>query len=153
MSVATTTTFDAVQEAFVTAAQANVAQGVTVARLWPGPDSTHQMVFMTDVDWIEVTDANIKAGRRHRDEIYNANFEVWNLKPSRHRTDSADAIAEAKAIYDACEEVVAQADSTVRGVAGVTNATCKLVRYEPVTIENAWGVVITARLSVTARLN
>ena len=151
MATTSTTTVAAVQAAFVTAAKLEVPDGVTVHRLWPGADATRRMVFFTSVDWSDTSDAVIKAGRRYRDETYDADFEVWCF-PADGPADGASAIDDVLAIYNACEEVVVQADSPVRSVAGIVNVTCEPVRLEPVTVEQAWAVVLTARLSVQARL-
>lgn len=152
MATTTTTTVSAVQAAFVTAAKLEVPSGVTVHRVWPGADATRRMVFFTDVDWTLTDDALIKAGRRFRNEEYSANFEIWSF-PEDGPADGASAIDDALAIYNACEEVVAKDASTVRSVAGLINATCQPIRLEPVTVEKAWAIVLTARLSVSARLS
>lgn len=110
------------------------------------------MVFFTDVDWVDTDDALIKTGRRIRDEAYEANFEIWMFSQGEV-TGGGDAIDAAFAIYDACEGEVVKASSPIRGVAGVINVVCQPVRLEPVKFDKGWAVVITARLSVTARLN
>lgn len=153
MTTTTTTTFAAVQAAFVTAAADAVPTGVTVSRLWPGPDATSKMVFLTDVDWVSVEDALITPARRKRNESYNASFEIWNLSKDSIRERGSQIIDDTKLIYDACEGVVVQADSPVRAVAGVVNAVCEPTRLEVVTFEAGWGAVLTAQLSVTARLD
>lgn len=149
--MATSTTVAAVQSAFVTAASAVVPSGTTVHRMWPGPDATRDMVFFTDTDWQSVDDAVIKAGRRYRNETYQANFEVWTFHAGSP-SEAGEAIDDALAIYNACEGVIAEASSTVRAVDGVINATCELARMEPVAFERGWAVVIQARLNVSARL-
>ena len=151
MATTTTTTVSAVQAAFVTAASAEVPNGVTVHRLWPGADATRRMVFFTDVDFVLDEDAAIKAGRRSRNEEYNANFEIWCF-PADGPADGESAMDDVQAIYDACEEAVVQADSPILAVAGVRMATCQRVRAEPVTVEKAWAYVLTARLNIRARL-
>ena len=151
MATTTTTTVSAVQAAFVTAASAQVPNGVTVSRVWPGADATRRMVFFTDTDWSATDDAALKTGRRFRDEEYSANFEVWSF-PEDGPADGARATDDVLDIYNACEEVVVKANSTVRSVAGVTHVECQPIRMEPVTFEKAWAMVLTARLSVTARL-
>lgn len=151
MAVTTVSTVSAVQAAFVTAAATEVPSGVTVWRTWPGQRATQRMVFFTDVDWASTEDATMKAGRRYRDESYDANFEIWHLV-SGDSEGGATAIDDVLAIYNACEEVVVKSGSTVRSVAGVINVTCEPVRLEPIEVDTGWGVVMTARLSVTARL-
>ena len=152
MATTTTTTVSAVQAAFVAAASTAAPAGVTVWRTWPGQQATQRMVFFTEVDWDETDDALIKAGRRWRDESYSASFEIWHLEPGTP-DGGAEAIDDVLAIYNACEGVVVQADSTVRAVAGVTNVTCEPARLELLEVGTGWGAVITGRLSVQARLN
>ena len=151
MATTLTTTVSAVQAAFVTAAAAVVPTDVAVHRLWPGPAATERMVFFTEVDWRSTEDAVIKAGRRYRDENVDLNFEVWEFQHGEP-DGGAEAIDAALAVYNACEGVVVQDASTVRAVAGVTNVVCQPVRLEPVQFDRGWAVVLTARLSVTARL-
>lgn len=151
MTVTTTSTFIDVMSAFVDGVADEVGE-VQVSHLWPGPNSKPKMVFFTTIDWIVTEDAHIKVGRRNRNEEYEANFEVWNLVPSSSPTTGDTALDEAKAIYDICEDVVVRADSPVRDVAGVVNVVCQPLRVEPLAFEKGWAVVLTARLSVTARL-
>ena len=151
MATTTTTTVSAVQAAFVTAASAEVPAGVKVSRVWPGADATRRMVFFTDTDWSVMEDALIKAGRRFRNEEYDANLEIWSF-PEDGPADGAGATDDVLEIFTACEEVVVKDGSAVRSVAGLVNATFQPVRMEPVTFEKAWAMVLTARLSVSARL-
>lgn len=152
MAVTATTTVSAVQAAFVAAAAVQVPADVGVHRVWPGEEATARMVFFTETDWTLTEDALIKAGRRHRDEEYEANFEIWSF-PEGGPADGASAIDDAIEIFNACEEVVVKANSTVRAVDGVTNVVCAPVRLEPVAFEKAWAIVLTGRLTVTARLS
>ena len=155
MTTTSTTTVAAVQAAFVTAARLEVPGGVTVWRAWPGQQATQKMVFFTDVEWTTTEDAVMKAGRRYRNESYDANFQVWNLQPGDPPDDPGDDITATYAIYNACEEVVVEASSSVRSVAGVVNVVCQPVRLsEPLAFVElgGWGFALDARLSVTARL-
>lgn len=152
MATTSTSTVSPVQAAFVTAASSEVPSGVTVWRMWPGPRATVRMVFFTDVSWVDTEDALIKTGRRHRDEEYQANFEIWQLVTAEP-DGGGDVVDDVFAIYDACEEAVVKDNSTVRAVDGVLNVVCQPVRLEPLEFETGWGVVLTAGLNVTARLS
>lgn len=152
MGTTSTTTVGAVQAAFLSAVEAELPAGVEAHRVWPGANATRRMVFFTDVEWVTFEDAVIKAGRRSRNEEYNANFECWVFPEDT--TDGAGAISDALAIFNACEEAVVKAGSTVNGdsVDGVVHIECQAVRLEPVAFEKGWAAVVTGRLNVTARL-
>lgn len=151
MGTTATTTVAAVQAAFVTAATAEVPAGVTVWRTWPGQSATQRMVFFTEAEWTGTDEAAIKTGRRWRDESYDLNLEIWHLEQGSP-DGGATAIDDVLAIYNACEEAVVKAGSTVRTVDGVVSVVCQPVRMEPIEVGTGWGVVMTARLAVEARL-
>lgn len=150
--VTSVSTVPAVQRAFVTAVDAEVPTGVSVHRAWPGPDATPKMVFLTDVDWQFTEEAAIKAGRRFRNESYDANFEVWVLAESASPITAGDTLDELFTIYNAVEEAVVKAGSTVQAVDGLVSVTCSPSLVDVVTFNKGWGAAMRARLSVTARL-
>lgn len=153
MATTTKSTAVAVKTAFITAAKAEVPAGVTIHYAWPGPDATRRMVFFTDTAFdVDGEDAAIKAGRRFRNEVYDANFEIWCF-PDDGPADPAAAETDANAIFDACAEAVVKAGSAVQTVAGVRSVECGKASTQPVTVEKEWAIVITARLRVTARLS
>jgi hypothetical protein len=145
----TSSTVPAFKAALVSALQALPAlAGVQVAYRWPGPSTEAEGVYLSDWSF-EKTIANIKAGRKHREETFELEviLQSFNAAPSPRDADDADARV---SVFEAALDGVLADDPTLGGV--VRFAAVTAGQTETVPRERGLAIRMTVVITVDARL-
>lgn len=148
----TTSTLPTVTDALLTLLNANLTT-TTAFEAWPGPDAAEEMVVLGEADWDVYEIASIKAGRKHRQEVYGIGWEIFvmgapgttpaNPKPARDR-----------AFVLMAELEDALADDPRAGLAAsvVQRIECRPDTSGPRVFEKGWGYRIAGQFVVHDRL-
>lgn len=144
----TSSTVPAVEAALVTQWGNALPAGVGCYRAWPGPASTAEMAFLTDVDWDEYGPATA-TGAQRRDEFYRVGFEVWVFG---HGSPTNAGVASDRAMSHVGDLEVVLAESPRLGLPCVLRAVPNPGRKEVLTFEKGWAVAVTGTVDVRARL-
>jgi hypothetical protein len=110
--MATTSTLPAVKTRLV--ALLNVALDVPAYYAWPGPNTSHECVFMgrypdLGEDRVDVTSdiATVKAGRKQRTEVYALPVTFWSFRPDLSSDGAEAAELRAFALFAGLENILA----------------------------------------------
>lgn len=150
--MATTSTVPIVTDALLSLLNANLSTA-TAFESWPGPEATAEMVVFGEVDWDVYEIATIKAGRKHRQEVYGIAWEIYvmgeagttpaNPKPARDR---------AFALLTELEDALANDQRAGLPATAVQRIECTPDKSGPRVFEKGWGYRITGQFIVHDRL-
>ena len=151
--MSTTSTVPTVIDAYLAAVNTDLT-GVTAYEVWPGPESSREMVVLGDINWTEAEFPVVtNASRIHRDELYTIDFSIWVIGGSGDTpADPSETRDRAFEIMESLENVLA-ADAT----AGTDYQTVSWAKHNAETaaaaqFEWGWAYVITGNIAVKARL-
>lgn len=150
--MSTTSTVSTVRSALITSFEAELS-GVPVFRSWPGPEAAPEMIVFGSVDWDTYEIATIKAGRKHRQEEYGIEFELYVFgEPGSSPADPAAAEDRALALLAAMENALADDVTGGTDFATVQSVQLGPPRLDLRVFENNWACRISGQVDVRARL-
>lgn len=129
------------------------AAGLKPFEQWPGPDAAREMVVLGEVTWLDYAIASIKSGRKHRQEDYTIDFELFVFGTSGS-TPAAPKTARDRAFTLLALIESALADDVTAG----TNHTvvqwveARLRSAQPRVFEKGWAFRVEGQFVAHARL-
>lgn len=125
---------------------------VTVASVWPGGESTVDMLLLGEITWEGYEIACIKAGRKQRDEEAEVAFEVWSLGADGTTPGNPGNTRDrAFAVLAVVENILANDPRLGLGNT-VLWVQIRPTKAEPRTLSKGWAWRITGTIAVKSRL-
>lgn len=129
--------------------------GVSVTYAWPGTSAAAEQMFFGETQAVDHEIANIRAGRKQRQETYDLGLVIQVLKPGSTALTASTVESRAFALAQEVENMLADDPTLAIGPPSGALQWAHVDSIEsPVLVpfEKGWGAELTVRIRCHARL-